>query len=127
MPGHDGYWLLEPLRHLQGTNGAALRAIALTAFVEGEDQQRAFEAGFDRYLTKPADPSGIVTDLAELAPAPTTAAAEGAEGDNPRLLDLAPKRQDDEDDQDQAKSAAWIIAPVTAVWPEGQGPQQGEN
>ena len=73
MPGHARCWLLELWRHLQGINGGALRAIALTAFVEREDQQRALEAGCDRYRTKPADPSAIVTALAELAPAPTTA------------------------------------------------------
>ncbi|MGB7211261.1 MAG: response regulator [Gemmatimonadales bacterium] len=52
LPDKDGYTLLKELRESGRT---ALRVVALTAHAMGSDRQRAREAGFDGYITKPID------------------------------------------------------------------------
>jgi CheY-like chemotaxis protein len=63
MPSEDGYSLMQSLR----AAGAALPAIALTAFARREDAQRAREAGFDIHMAKPVDPERLVRTIAALA------------------------------------------------------------
>jgi CheY-like chemotaxis protein len=53
LPVLDGY---EVARVVRAAAGGRVRLIALTAYGSPEDIQRAFEAGFDHHLTKPADP-----------------------------------------------------------------------
>ena len=53
MPGEDGYELLDKLQGKPSLAG--VRTIALTALATPEERERALEAGFDAYLTKPAD------------------------------------------------------------------------
>ena len=50
LPGMDGYALLKALRN--GPAGA-IPVVALTAYAMEGDEQRAVEAGFDGYFTKP--------------------------------------------------------------------------
>src|SRR6185312_3302799 len=47
----------------------------------------------------------------------------------PRLLSLYPscQQQDDQDDQDQAGTAARVVAPAAAVWPCRQGTNQDQD
>jgi CheY-like chemotaxis protein len=60
MPGMDGYELIRRVRHLQDAAQERVPAVALTAFARPEDRQRALEAGFDVYLSKPVDPHDLL-------------------------------------------------------------------
>ena len=52
LPGCDGYTLLEELRECGYVD---IPVIALTAHAMAGDEERAMEAGFDGYVTKPID------------------------------------------------------------------------
>ena len=52
LPGKDGFTLLDEIRT---SPHAALRVLALTAHAMSGDRERAIEAGFDGYITKPID------------------------------------------------------------------------
>jgi len=52
LPGKDGFTLLAEIR---GSAHANLRVVALTAHAMSGDRDRALEAGFDGYITKPID------------------------------------------------------------------------
>ena len=67
MPGADGFMLLRGLRGALADRGQRLAAIAVTAYGTGDTEMRAFEAGFDRYLTKPVDPLKLSVAVAEVA------------------------------------------------------------
>jgi CheY-like chemotaxis protein len=56
LPLLDGY---EVARRLRAALGTTIRLIALTAYRSPEDIRRAYAAGFDVHLAKPADPSEI--------------------------------------------------------------------
>ena len=52
LPGCDGFTLLEELRECGYVD---IPIIALTAHAMAGDEERALEAGFDGYITKPID------------------------------------------------------------------------
>ncbi|MGE0353984.1 MAG: response regulator [Gemmatimonadales bacterium] len=52
LPDKDGFALLREIRDSPHT---ALRVVALTAHAMSGDRERALEAGFDGYVTKPID------------------------------------------------------------------------
>ncbi len=52
LPGKDGFQLLDEIRR---SPHRALRVVALTAHAMAGDQERALQAGFDGYITKPID------------------------------------------------------------------------
>jgi len=52
LPGRDGFALLQEIRM---SPSAGVRVIALTAHAMTGDRERALEAGFDGYITKPID------------------------------------------------------------------------
>lgn len=52
LPGKDGFALLGEIR---ASPHAGLRVLALTAHAMSGDRERALEAGFDGYITKPID------------------------------------------------------------------------
>jgi len=52
MPGKDGFALLAEIRASEYRD---LRVVALTAHAMSGDRERAMEAGFDGYITKPID------------------------------------------------------------------------
>ena len=52
LPGRDGFALLEEIRN---SEHRGLRVVALTAHAMAGDQEKALQAGFDGYLTKPID------------------------------------------------------------------------
>jgi signal transduction histidine kinase len=61
MPRVHGYEVARRLRDQPGTSECVL--VAVTGWGQEDDRQRAKEAGFDRHLVKPADPSDIETIL----------------------------------------------------------------
>ena len=52
LPGKDGFTLLSEIR---ASPHAALKVLALTAHAMSGDRERAMQAGFDGYITKPID------------------------------------------------------------------------
>ncbi len=52
LPGKDGFALL---REIRGSPFGTIRVIALTAHAMTGDRERALQAGFDGYITKPID------------------------------------------------------------------------
>ena len=62
LPDMTGYELARRLRAQAPFAGA--RFIALTGYGQSEDRQRAFAAGFDHHVAKPADPQQILALLA---------------------------------------------------------------
>jgi CheY-like chemotaxis protein len=64
LPDMSGY---EVARELRASHDAPVRLIALTGWGEEEAGQQASEAGFDQYLTKPADPALLERILRETA------------------------------------------------------------
>ena len=65
MPGQDGYQLIKTLR--ASARGAAVPAVALTAYAHVEDRERALEAGFQLHVAKPVDPAAVVRAVALVA------------------------------------------------------------
>jgi signal transduction histidine kinase/ActR/RegA family two-component response regulator len=63
MPVEDGYSLINQIRKLPETEGGKIPAIALSAFVAGENKERAYNSGFQKYHTKPFDPDGLIEDI----------------------------------------------------------------
>ncbi len=66
MPDEDGYSLIRRIRNLPEKSGGKTPAMALSAFTSFESKQKAFEAGFDKYCTKPFEPELLIRDIAEL-------------------------------------------------------------
>ena len=66
MPGEDGYTLITKVRALERQSGKRTPAIALTAYVRVEDRARVLQAGYDRFLPKPVEPSELFATLASL-------------------------------------------------------------
>ena len=69
LPGRDGYELLAEIRR---SRRPQLRVVALTAHAMTGDQERALEAGFDGYISKPIDirafPAQIEHHLSQQSP-----------------------------------------------------------
>lgn len=70
MPGQDGYTFIQILRAGPVVAGRHIPALALTAFTRPEDRNRALEAGFNGYLTKPVNLHELTRKVAELARGP---------------------------------------------------------
>jgi CheY-like chemotaxis protein len=52
LPGKDGFALLQEIR---GSLHRSVRVVALTAHAMTGDKEKAIQAGFDGYITKPID------------------------------------------------------------------------
>jgi two-component system CheB/CheR fusion protein len=57
LPGLDGYAVARQLRATPRTAEALL--VALTGYGQAEDREKAFAAGFDHHLLKPAEPAKV--------------------------------------------------------------------
>ena len=66
MPVEDGYALIDRIRRLPAEQGGKIPAIALSAFAAGENKQKAYSSGFQKYHTKPFDPDGLIDDILEI-------------------------------------------------------------
>jgi len=64
MPGLDGYEVARRLRAIPVLESTVL--IAMTGYGQQEDRRRAFEAGFNFHMTKPADMSALEGMLRKL-------------------------------------------------------------
>jgi CheY-like chemotaxis protein len=56
LPGKDGFALLSEIRE---SPNRGVRVLALTAHAMSGDRERAMEAGFDGYITKPIEIRGF--------------------------------------------------------------------
>jgi CheY-like chemotaxis protein len=65
LPGLDGFEVARELRRNPDT--ASVRLVALTGYGQPQDRENALEAGFDHFLTKPADPTALQQLLARHA------------------------------------------------------------
>jgi two-component system cell cycle response regulator len=61
LPGIDGYETLTALRSIP--DRAPIPVIAVTSFAMVGDRDRALDAGFDHYMTKPIDPESFVEEV----------------------------------------------------------------
>ncbi|MFP5286585.1 MAG: ATP-binding protein [Thermoanaerobaculia bacterium] len=66
LPGMDGNEVARRIRAVLGQDQISL--IAMTGYGQPEDRRRALQAGFDRYLIKPVDPSVLSQLLNEIRP-----------------------------------------------------------
>ncbi len=67
MSDEDGYALIRRLRTLAAEDKKNIPAIALTAFARNEDRTRALVAGFNVHLSKPVEPSALLSAVFDLA------------------------------------------------------------
>jgi CheY-like chemotaxis protein len=75
LPGLDGYGLIARIRALPSDRGGCVPAIALTAFAQPEDRDRALWSGFQAHLTKPVDPDDLLRSAGKLLHRPAQQAA----------------------------------------------------
>ncbi|MDL5364792.1 PAS domain-containing protein [Xanthomonas sp. NCPPB 2654] len=66
MPRRDGHSLIRSVRARGAGAASRIPAIALTAYVRGEDRSLALEAGFNAHLGKPVDPAKLIALAASL-------------------------------------------------------------
>lgn len=66
MPDVDGYTLIRQLRTMPAAQGGQIPAIALTAYAAEATQKQVFAAGFQKYVTKPAEPIELVEAISSL-------------------------------------------------------------
>ena len=72
MPDADGFDLLAQIRAHASPDAARLPALALTAFAQPQDRQRALASGFQAWVSKPLDPAELLAAVAQLAAARIT-------------------------------------------------------
>jgi CheY-like chemotaxis protein len=65
MPGEDGYSLIQRIRAMKGLK-AHIPAVALTAYARAEDRVKVLQAGYERHLAKPVEPSGLLKIVVSL-------------------------------------------------------------
>jgi CheY-like chemotaxis protein len=67
MPGQDGYSLIRAIRKRGREEGGNVPAVALTAYAKIDDRVSILGAGFQMYLSKPADPTELIAVVNSLA------------------------------------------------------------
>lgn len=72
MAFEDGYALIKRVRERSPAQGGLVPAIALTAYASPGDRLAALAAGYQAHVSKPYEPSDVVTIVERLAHAPTT-------------------------------------------------------
>ena len=66
MPVKDGYALIQIIRNGSRRDIALVPAIALTAYARAEERARALHAGFQAHMTKPVEPSELLSSIARV-------------------------------------------------------------
>jgi CheY-like chemotaxis protein len=64
LPNEDGYSLIRRVRALPGARD--LPALALTAYAGPADNRQALEAGFQRHVSKPVEPTELAAVIAAM-------------------------------------------------------------
>jgi DNA-binding response OmpR family regulator len=64
LPAVNGYEVARQMRSTAA--GARMSLVALTGFSAEEDRKRAFDAGFDEHLVKPADHAKVAALVSRL-------------------------------------------------------------
>jgi PAS domain S-box-containing protein len=67
MPVEDGYTFIRRLRSIEGTQGSALPAVALSAYARSDDRTKAIRSGFQNHLAKPVEPTELLAVVSSLA------------------------------------------------------------
>ncbi|MEG4631930.1 PAS domain-containing protein [Microcoleus sp. AR_TQ3_B6] len=67
MPQMDGYMLINRIRTQLAPEYRQLLAIALTAYAGEGNERQVLQAGFDKHLAKPIDPTLLVATVARLS------------------------------------------------------------
>jgi CheY-like chemotaxis protein len=67
MPGEDGYSLIRKIRARPLDRGGLTPAIALTAYAGDANRKRALDAGYQKHMTKPVDPTELAMAIRSLA------------------------------------------------------------
>ncbi len=65
MPGHDGFWLVDRLRHDDNEQTRRVVVIAVSGVVRDE-RSRILAAGFDDFFQKPIEPAALCHRVSEL-------------------------------------------------------------
>jgi len=68
LPGIDGFETMTAIRAIPGLG--TVPVVAVTSFAMVGDRDRAMDAGFDHYLTKPIDPESFVDEIDLRLPEP---------------------------------------------------------
>lgn len=66
MPEEDGYQLIRKVRDFEQQQGRKIPAIALTAYTRAEERIKALTAGFQLHVSKPVEPTKLLTAVAQL-------------------------------------------------------------
>jgi PAS domain S-box-containing protein len=66
MPGEDGYSLIRKVRNRPLGSSRQTPAIALTAYAGDGNRQRALNAGYQKHISKPAQPEELALTIADL-------------------------------------------------------------
>jgi PAS domain S-box-containing protein len=68
MPDEDGYSFIRRVRAREHyDNGGRLPAIAVTAYANVTDRERALAAGYDSHVAKPVDPEALARAIVKVA------------------------------------------------------------
>ena len=67
LPGQNGYELIRQIRSLEARSSAHVAAVALTAYAQPKDRDKALSAGFDLHLTKPFEADAFLRQIGQLA------------------------------------------------------------
>ena len=65
MPEMNGYEFIQKVRALPSQQRRRFPAIALSAFAQKIDREKAIEAGYQAYITKPVDPLQAIATVAQ--------------------------------------------------------------
>lgn len=66
MPIEDGYTFMKKIRQSTDEEIQKIPAVALSAFASADSRQKALEAGFQKYHTKPFEPDLLIEEVINL-------------------------------------------------------------
>lgn len=66
MAEMDGYMLIQYIRSRPADRGGTIPAIAVTAYAQDFDRQKAFRSGFQAHITKPVEPEVLIQVISSL-------------------------------------------------------------